>query len=100
MTDAPSTGITATDFVNSLNGFDEIAIKQTFGHPVDVLTKTDKFTFLRSLAFVWYRRQGQNDVDAKRSALELTLGAVGGMWADEPDETMPDEPDSPVGKDV
>lgn len=69
-----SAQITAEEMLESLTGFDEIAIKQQFGAEVADLANNQPTMFLRSLVAVHVKRQdGLPDAAAKQRAMELTL---------------------------
>lgn len=89
--------ITADEALELLTGFDEIAIKKSFGAEITELRESP-FTFMRALVFVDFRRAGQKDPEAKESALALTIRQVADHFADDPDEPMPDEPVTDSGK--
>lgn len=72
---APIATLPPSEFLMSLNGFDEIAIAARFGHPITAL-REDPIAAGRAMAFVHYRRTGQNDHDAHQAALSLTLREV------------------------
>lgn len=70
-------------FLDTLTGFDELAIKRAFSAPIGDL---DKVALLRGLAFVHIRREtGAKDSDAYRQAMELPQGVLGDLFADEDD---------------
>ncbi|MBS2939590.1 hypothetical protein KDN32_17765 [Nocardioides sp. J2M5] len=75
---------TPNDMFESLTGFDEIAIAAHFGDKITNL-HADPFAFLRALAFVDFRRGGQNDKDAYQSAMALTISATQNYFTE--DET-------------
>lgn len=91
--------MTAEEFLESLNGFDEIAISQRFGKTVTALANEgDQMTLARALVFVAKRRDGLNDGDSYQACMTLTLREVNEYFAVEPDEAMPEEPETPEGK--
>lgn len=81
---APTAPLSPSEFLMSLNGFDEIAIAARFGTTLGALRREDEITVGRALAFVHFRRCGQNDVDAHKTALTLTLREVVEFFAPEP----------------
>lgn len=92
-----SVDVTVEDFLDSLTGFDEIAIEKAFGGEViDMMQKTPSKA-LRSLVFIQRRREGMKDADARTSALEMRLGDVQAFFPDD-DEVTPDEPATDAGK--
>jgi hypothetical protein len=81
---APIASLPPSDFLMSLTGFDEIAIAARFGQPLHTI-REDPIAAGRALAFVHYRRAGQNDVDAHNAALSLTLREVTEFFVPEGD---------------
>lgn len=81
---APTAPLSPSEFLMSLNGFDEIAIAARFGTTLGALRREDEITAGRALAFVHFRRCGQNDVDAHQAALMLTLREVVEFFPPEP----------------
>lgn len=82
-------------YLMSLTGFDEIAIAMHFGQKVTALRQEDAVTLGRALAFVHYRRNdGDNDKEAHRRAMELSMQAVVDFFPREAqrddDETAPE----------
>lgn len=80
---APVSSLPPSEALMSLTGFDEIAIAARFGASISAL-RDDPIAAGRALAFVHYRRAGQNDVDAHNAALSLTLREVSEFHAPEP----------------
>lgn len=91
------TDLTADEMVESLTGFDEIAVEKHFGADVSAL-RTRPFSFIRALVFVHQRREGLTDPDARTAALSLTIGDLNGYFAEGPEEIDPEEPDTEPGK--
>lgn len=71
----------------SINGFEQIGIRQTFRERLDSLAN-DGTMFMRALLFVLAKRDGQADGDAYRNVMLLPLDEVVGRFKgdDEPDE--------------
>lgn len=90
--------MTAEDFFRTLNGFDEIAIAQSFGTDIYVL-RNKPLTFLRALVFVHSRRQQNKDGEAHTYAMERTVGELETYFAEEKPELDPDDPETDQGKD-
>ncbi|MCA1984793.1 hypothetical protein [Nocardioides nematodiphilus] len=93
------TELTADEFFNSLNGFDEIAIKKFFGVPINGLSGTkekegDPMQFLRALVFVNERRSGMNDHQAFEAAQTYSIQDINENYFAEPEIEL--DPDSPV----
>lgn len=70
----------AEEVMESLTGFDEMAISQHFGRVVSDLVN-DQSTLARALIFVLNRREGLNDDDARNAALMLPLKEVISFFA-------------------
>lgn len=79
----PIAALPPSEFLMSLNGFDEIAIAARFGTSITAL-RNDPIAAGRAMAFVHYRRAGANDHDAHQSALGLTLREVSEFFQPEP----------------
>lgn len=92
-TQAPT--MTSSEVLASLTGYDELAIEQHFGKPIEGMTGTPS-KFGRALVFVLKRREGLNDGQAKKYVLELTMGAVDDHFAPDEDDELPG---SEAGKD-
>lgn len=71
----------------SIDGFEQIAIRQTFRERLDQLA-ADGTMFMRALLFVVAKRAGMNDGDAYRNVMLLPLDEVVGRFKSdgEPDE--------------
>lgn len=95
-----STNITANEMVESLTGFEEIAIANQFGAEITELFEKRPMGAVRALVFVDMTRSGLTTPDAKRAALELTIKQVTGYFLAEEDEPMPDDPVTESGKDA
>jgi hypothetical protein len=92
------TELTQEDMVNSLTGFDEIAITKHMGLDVYTDAETKPIGIARCLIFVAERRDGSTDVEARNTAMNMTLKDVQEYFSDD-DEVTPDEPDTDQGKD-
>jgi hypothetical protein len=90
--------MTAEDMFGSINGFDEIAIRQSFGEDVSTLRKTP-FRFMRALVFIDQRRKGLRDPDAYGAAMAVTMKEIESYFAEEVPELDPEEPETEQGKD-
>lgn len=89
--------ITVNEALEQLTGWDEIAIKKTWGAEITDLRESP-FTFMRALIFVDARRNGAKDHEAKEAAMTLTIREVSDHFAEDEDEAMPDEPVTESGK--
>lgn len=82
--------LNADEVSKSLNGFDQIAIRQMFRERVDQVA-ADTAMFLRALLFVLERRSGANDSDAFRIAMNLPLNEVYDKFADVTSTSEPED---------
>jgi len=98
--------LTLNEAMESINGFDEIAIEKHMGY--DIYTSDEEGSgvyrekpvlMIRCLIFVMQRRTGQTDVEARRAVMEMTVKDVHDYFADDPEDLDPDDPDSESGKD-
>ena len=96
-TTAPTSPLPPSEVLMSLNGFDEIAIAAQFGEKIGDL-RHDPITCGRALAFVHYRRDGQNDRDAFKAAQTLTMRQVTEFFT--PEEADDDDAASAEGNDA
>lgn len=91
--------MTADEFFESLNGFDEIAVAKAFGDKPIALSKSDPMWFARSLVFVAKRREQLSDPDAKKYAMESTVKEINAFFRED-EETDPENPVTPGGKEL
>jgi hypothetical protein len=91
--------LTAEEVTDSINGYDEIAIKRAFGTDLYTL-REEPMSFLRALIFIVERRTGKKDPQAYEAAMSLVLSGVHGYFAETPEDFDPEEPDSEAGKDA
>lgn len=91
--------ISADEFLESLNGFEEIAIEKAFGSEVMALGQNSPTKFLRSLVFIQQKRDGKNDFEAKDAVMNMSLGEVNAYFSED-DEVMPEEPVTEAGEGV
>lgn len=87
-----SAQISTEEMIESLTGFEEIAIAKAFGGEVFDLAQTKQTMFVRSLVFVHFKREGDDDKRAKEKAMGLTLGEAQGYFSDEDIESGEGEP--------
>lgn len=92
--------MTIQEVMESLTGFDEIAIEKHF-NGFDVYTdgETRSIRAMRALAFVLYRRDGQTDRDALTAAQELPFKDLTALFLPDEPELDPNDPETPSGKD-
>jgi hypothetical protein len=72
------------EIVDSVNGFDEVAIIRAFGQPLDTLTGT---LTLRALVFLVERRGGMKDIDAYQSVMAPRSDVIADRFAVEVDDS-------------
>lgn len=89
--------LTAEEAIESLTGFDELAIAKHFGMEWSDLAEKKPSTFTRALVFVHLTREGRSAQDAKNEVMGMTLGTVQGYFSTE-DEPMPEDPITESGK--
>jgi hypothetical protein len=87
---------TANELLEQLTGFDEQKIEARFGAEV---LEVEGTKFLRSLVFGNELHQGKSEDEAWNAAQGLTVKLVRDYFASDPEDAMPDEPDSESGKD-
>ena len=77
--------ITAEEALESLTGFDEIAIAQRFDD-IGALVERGGSMFARALVFVLKRRDGLDDMAAHAAAMALPLRELNAFFVAEPEE--------------
>lgn len=90
--------VSLEEFLDSLTGYDEIAITQAFGRVFAVLCE-DPTMLARAAIFVHQRRGGQTDAQAKATALTMPMREVNGFFPDAEEEIDPTAPETPEGED-
>lgn len=90
---------TASEVFESMTGYEEVAIMQTFGanpQEVDEFGNTALVGTLlgRSMVFILQRRDGKSDMDAYDAAMSLSTPALLDYFAKDGDEESGKEPDS------
>lgn len=91
--------LSSRDVVNSLTGFDELAIEKRFGRTVEDLAENTGTTFLRALLYaVERRRAGVSDQQAYEAAMSATFGGLQERFAPDDADADPDLPGSPAGE--
>ena len=86
---------TAEEFAESLNGFEEIAIRKQFGHEIDDLPGSMGG---RAMVFTHLVRTGKPVEEAYKGCMLLGLKDVDAYFAED-DEITPDAPETESGKD-
>ena len=90
---------TVGEMLESLTGFEEIAISKQFDADIATLLATQATMAGRALVFIDQKRQGLSDSEAKKVSMEMTLKAVDGYFAEDEDAAVPEEPVTEAGKD-
>lgn len=93
------TKVTVEEMIESLTGFEEIAIKKAFDSDIFNLLNTAPTTAGRALVFIDKKRSGLSDKDAKNEALEMRLKDVDDYFEDEEPEVDEEDPVTPSGND-
>ncbi len=95
------TDLTQREVIESLTGYEELAIKEKFKATLGALFDEAISTAQRGLAFVLYTRQENGPKDAYKAAMTLTVGQLDDVFAtDDDDEVFDEDPVTPAGKDV
>jgi hypothetical protein len=94
-----SAQITASEMLESLTGYDEIAIATHFGSEALELAEKKPTMLARAMAFVHMTREGQSTSEAKKAAMTLSIRAANEYFVTSEDEPMPEEPVTEEGKD-
>jgi hypothetical protein len=74
---------TQEQVLDSVTGFDELAIAECFGHTLADLADNNPTMFSRALVLVVARHDGGTDVEAKAAAMGMTLGGLQTYFAEE-----------------
>jgi len=94
----------AEDLVNSLTGFDQIAIRQRFNQRFDELSE-DPVMLLRALYFIHLRREnagtqgGGYDKEAFQQSMGMPMGDLQEKFADADNAADPDDEGAVVERD-
>ena len=91
--------VTIGDMLESLTGFEELAITKNFDADIATLLATQATMAGRALVFIDRKRKGLSDPEAKKASMEMTLKTVDDYFAEDEDEVMPEEPVTEAGKD-
>ena len=89
---------TADEMFESLTGYDEKAVTESFGATISALARNDELQMIRALVFVDKRREGAKARNALEAAQSLTIGEIHAYFAEEEAEPMPDDPVTDSGK--
>lgn len=96
-----SAQITANEMLESLTGFDEVAIATHFGAEALELAEKKPTMLARALAFVHMTRPEGGGMDAKtarKQAMGLTIKQANGYFAESDEEPFPEEPVTAEGE--
>lgn len=86
MSETPETTVLDLDeMANSLDGWDELAVKKFFKDSLSNIGKEDAMAFMRVLYFVHLRKGGVKDPDAYNAAMGMSLKALGETFGSVPD---------------
>lgn len=91
--------ITASEMVQSLTGFEELAIE----HHMKIDPYADgarkPLSVMRALVFVLRKREGLKDHEARQAAMGMPMSEVQGFFAEEgPEDIDPENPETPSGE--
>lgn len=90
--------VTVTETIQSLTGFEEIAIAKHFEHDISTLLDAHATMAGRALVFTIKTREGKEPRHAKTEAMAMTLQQVNDYFAEDEDEPMPEDPITEQGK--
>ena len=79
MSSADSAKPTVEDSVNSLTGFDEIAVRKRFGAELSDLSAT---MMMRALVYILNLRESKDEPAAFNAAMKMPLGDIQNVFAD------------------
>ena len=88
---------TTSETVESLTGYEELAIEKQFGEEISDLSP---LKLMRALAFVLQKRAGKNDVDAKKAVMSMTQTQVQEAFSEEDDDEGDDDLGIPAATDA
>lgn len=91
---------TVEGFMDTLTGFDELAITKHFDG-LDIYADGERkgVLVIRALVFVDQRRHGLTDINAHTAAMDMPLGAVTAYFTDETTEEIdPESMETPSGE--
>lgn len=93
-----SANISASEMLESLTGYDEVAISQHFGAEALELAEKKPTMLARAMAFVHMTREGSDTKAAKKAAMELSIREANDYFAESQDEPFPEEPVTAEGE--
>ena len=95
-----SAQMTGEEMFESLTGFEEIAIANSFNAEIGILAENKPTMFLRAMVFTHMVREGQSVKDAKQAAMAMTLKEANAFFLESEEEPMPEEPVTESGEDA
>lgn len=92
---------TASEVIDTLTGYDELDIEAATGRTLEELAASGRDLHLtRALAAVLMSRRDESDyADAYKAVMGTPQGQLKDLFEPEPDDVLPDAPDSAAGKD-
>ncbi|GAA4698258.1 hypothetical protein [Nocardioides nanhaiensis] len=90
--------LTASETIQTLTGFEEIAIEAHMGVEIYSEGQAKPMRVMRALVFVQRMRDGDNAHEARKVAMEMPMRELQDHFAPELEEIDPDAPDTPEGK--
>lgn len=88
--------VSSSEALEALTGYDEQKIEARF--KAEVL-ELGGVKFLRALIFGDQLHNGKDDEGAYKAAMELTVKQVQAYFSSDPEDALPDAPDTEAGKD-
>ena len=95
---ASKSDMTASEMLESLTGFDEVAIAKHFGAEALELAEKKPTMLARALAFVHMTREGRDAAAARADAMGLSIRQANDYFLDSEDEVTPEEPVTAEGE--
>lgn len=97
-TPKPQTDQSVDDLLNSLTGFDELAINKAFGADVFDLAERQPTMYVRALIFIHFTRAGQDAGAAKKASMGMTIKQAQDFFPEGDEEFDPETPVTEAGK--
>lgn len=95
-----TTQATFNEMLDSLTGYEELAIQSGFDADINTLINTHATFAVRACIAVDLARQGSTAAEAKKAAMSLTLTEVNAYFREDVEEPFPEEPVTESGKDA
>lgn len=90
--------ITASEMVQSLTGFEELAIERHMAVDPYADAERKPMAVMRALVFVLRKREGLKDADAREAAMSMPMGDLQNLFAEEEPELDPENPETAAGE--